>query len=89
MSYSNGETYIPYLPTAEACLEADESPDLFFRSIVPDASDEQVGLFYLYTLGKLHDGIILGLDICGRDPIGEVEAYQFGVEDGLSRRKET
>jgi hypothetical protein len=89
MSYSNGKTYIPYLPTAEACLEADESPDLFLRSLVPDASDEQIEKFRYFILGILHDGIMLGLDICGHDPIGEVESYQLGVEDGLNRRQET
>lgn len=76
------DSYIPYLATAEAITEVDDSPDLFLRSLFPDATFEQVVLFRLYTLGKLHDGIMLGLEVTGHDPIGEIEAYQQGIKDG-------
>jgi hypothetical protein len=88
MSFPDKETDIPYLTTAEAILEADESPDLFLRSMFPYATPEQIAMFRLYTLGKMHDGITIGLGI-GNDPIANFTAYLIGVTDGLSRGEET
>ncbi len=88
MSELDRGIYIPYLPTAEAVVAADSGPELFILSIFPDATDEQVALFIFYTIAKFHDGIIQGLEIAGREPIGEVEAYQLGVDEGLGRSKE-
>lgn len=38
-----------------------------------------------FALGMIHEGIILGLNISGRDPIGEVEAYQSGIRDAIGQ----
>jgi hypothetical protein len=88
MSNLEGNRYIPYLATAEAIVETDNSPELFLRSLVPSATDEQIASFCLYTIGKFHDGIIQGLEIAGCDPIGEVEAFQTGVQEGFDFRIE-
>ncbi len=75
--------YTPYLALAEAVVDADSSPELFLHSLFPEASETQLAYFILYTIGKFHDGIMLGLEVAGRDPIDEVSAYQIGVQDGL------
>lgn len=85
MSLSNESIDIPYLATAEAVMEASHDPQLFLLSLFPEATAEQIAWFEHYTAGKILDGIHLGLEICGIDPIGEVEAYQLGVQEGLSR----
>lgn len=82
------EEYIEFLCTAESIVQADNSPELFIRSLFPEATNEQIATFRLYTIGKMHDGIVQGLVIAGRNPIGEVEAYQIGVNEGLSRKNE-
>ncbi len=79
---------MPYLTLSEEIIAADHDPGLFLRSLFPDASDEQVALFALYTVGKFHDGVIQGLEIAGRDAIGEVEAYRIGVTEGFERAQE-
>ena len=83
-SLDNGE-YIPYLTLSSEVVSSEHDPELFLRSLFPEATDEQIALFIIYTIGKFHDGVIMGLDIAGRDPIGEVEADQIGVQDGLKR----
>jgi hypothetical protein len=88
MSELDQELYIPYLSTAEAIVTKDDGPELFIRSLFAGATDEQIALFTLYTIARLHDGIVQGLEIAGRDPIGEIAAYQMGVEEGLARSKE-
>ncbi len=79
--------YIPYLPTAEAIIETDRSPELFLRALFPEATDEQIESFKLYTIAKFHDGIIQGLEIAGCDSINEIEVYQMGVREGLEYRE--
>ena len=83
---SDQERHIPYLPTAEAVVAVDNGPELYLRSLFPDATDEQVASFTLYTIAKFHEGIVQGLEIAGNDPINELEAYQLGVQEGLDRR---
>lgn len=85
-SLDNGE-YIPYLTLSSEVIYSEHNPALFLRSMFPEATDEQIALFTIYTIGKFHDGVLMGLDIAGRDPIGEVEAYQIGVQDGLKREQ--
>jgi hypothetical protein len=45
-------------------------------------------VFTLYTIGKVHEGIVLGIDITGHDPVGEIEAYKVGVQEGFDFRIE-
>ena len=85
-SLDNGE-YIPYLTLSSEVVSSEHDPGLFLRSLFPGATDEQIALFTIYTIGKFHDGVLMGLDIAARDPIGEVEAYQIGVQDGLKREQ--
>lgn len=86
MSYIDNGEYIPYLTLSKEVISSDHDPKLFLTSLFPEATAEQIELFIYYTIGKFLDGVLMGLDIAGRDPIGEVEAYQIGVNDGLNRR---
>lgn len=88
MPRANEAPYIPYLATAEAVVGTDNSPELFLRSLMPYITPEQLDIFILYTIGKILDGINLGLDITGHDPVGEVEAYKIGVQEGFDFRIE-
>lgn len=87
MSIQNQE-YVPYLRLSEEVIKADHNPGLFLRSLFPNATEEQVAIFNLYTVGKFHDGVIQGLEIAGRDAIGEIEAYKMGVTEGFNRSQE-
>jgi len=77
----------PYLTFAEAEMADDNSPEVFLRSHFPEATDHQVQSFILYSISKFHAGVVSGLEISGVDPIGEVEAYQLGVKEGLARNQ--
>lgn len=79
------ETYIPYQATAEAITAGDDSPELFLRSLFPDATDEQITSMRLYTTGKILDGIHYGLALISEDPVGPLEAYRIGEADGFER----
>lgn len=84
----SGETYIPYEALSEAII-ADRDPILFLLSLFPDATEEQKEIFWLFARGELLEGIHLGLNIAGRDPISEIEIYQKGVHEGLNQRDES
>ncbi len=84
-SLDNGE-YIPYLTLSEEAILSEHNPKLFLLSLFPNASIEQIELFKLFAIGIFHNGLLMGLEVTGEEPIGEIEAYQMGVKDGLNQR---
>jgi hypothetical protein len=58
---------------AKAVIGADPYLQLYFTSFVPYASEEQLAAFQKIVTSLFRAGIILGLDISGTDPIGEIE----------------
>lgn len=81
---------VPYYTTAAEVVAADDSPELFLRSMFPEATPEQIELTKLYTIGKLLDGIDIGLGLCDSDDnISKVdEAFLRGVRAALTFREE-
>lgn len=83
----SNEHYIPYLSVAEVAVE-DGEHELFFRSILPEASDEIIGLLTLHATGVMLSGIDIGLELSSHDPMTEVEIYRAGEADGFKRAQE-
>lgn len=79
------DTYVPYEATAEVIAASDDSPELFLRSLFPDATYEQIQTLRLYTAGKILDGIHYGLALSTEDPISPLRAHLMGVEDGYEQ----
>jgi hypothetical protein len=65
--------YIPYLATAQAIVKAERAPDLFIRSLFPDATDEQVAVFYLHDLGTFHAGLVQGVELGGHNLLDDLD----------------
>ncbi len=82
---TDGQIYEEYFTLALAAAQEESNPDVFFLTHFPYLTDEELELIRLFVATKIHDGIRTGLDICGRDPMGEIEAYQEGVRDGLEQ----
>jgi len=87
MSEFSSEVHIPYLSIAEEVMKNDDSPEQYLLSLFPNATLEQIASFNLYSLSKLHDGIVHGVELCSDrdDQMSVVEAYQLGVKEGQAR----
>lgn len=83
----SNERYIPYLSVAEAAVE-DGEHELFFRSLLPDANEEVIGLLTMHATGVMLGGIDIGLELSSNDPISAIEAYKAGEADGFIRAQE-
>jgi hypothetical protein len=87
MSELDSEVYVPYLALAEAIIQSDNSPELYLLSLFPNATKEQIASFILYSIGRYHAGMIQGLEISDYcDPIGLMDAYQAGINEGIELR---
>lgn len=82
------DEYIPYEATAKVIARGEESNENFLRSLVPDATDEQIDKFVHFVAGKIHDGIEYGLALSVADPVGALEAYRMGDTEGYARAYE-
>lgn len=89
MSEKQPDTYIPFEATASSIIASDKTHARFLIALFPEATKEQIACFALYLTGIMHDGILMGLDLSGCNPIGEIEAYQIGVKEGLNRKSES
>ena len=78
----NEQIYIPYEATAEATVKGANIDEAVLR-IFPDATPSQLLQMSTFVVGLTHDGIEIGIACSDEEPMAVVEAYRFGVEEGI------
>lgn len=77
--------YIPYEPTAHVEVVENGYDKDFIGGVFPDATEQQIEVMVHHIKGRYHDGIEHGMALSDQDPIGPVEAYRMGEQDGFDR----
>ena len=77
--------YIPYETTAEAVVAADESFEVFVRSLFPDVELEQIAMLRAHAQSMVLEGINLGLGMSTEDPIYALQVHAQAFQQGYDQ----